>query len=175
MMITITIPIFIFVSILIYLTSKGPIFYWSKRFGIKNKLFSMPKFRTMYCNTPDVATHLLKDPDSKVTRIGFFLRKLSIDELPQLISICKGNMNFIGPRPALHNQYDLINLRTKFNIHNQKPGITGWAQVNGRDNLSIEDKVNFEKYYLEKKSFLFDVKIILLTIIKIFKNDNISH
>ena len=163
------------VSLIIKLTSKGPVLFWSERVGIKNHLFSMPKFRTMIVNTPCVATHLLKNSEKYIAPLGGFLRKTSLDELPQIWNILKGDMSFVGPRPALFNQYDLIKLREKENIHLLKPGLTGWAQINGRDNLKITEKVILDKEYLDKKSFLFDIKIIYLTFLKVIKKENVIH
>tara|TARA_B100001540_G_C15443809_1_gene477900 strand:- start:26 stop:595 length:570 start_codon:yes stop_codon:yes gene_type:complete len=168
-------PVMILFGILIKVSSKGPIIHWSKRVGLNNKIFFMPKFRTMKIETPQVATHLLSNPESYLTPIGNFLRRFSIDELPQLFSIVQGEMSFIGPRPALHNQIDLIEYRTKDGIHNMKPGITGWAQVNGRDELSIPEKVSFERDYMNQRSLSFDVYIIWLTLLKVIRNDGISH
>jgi O-antigen biosynthesis protein WbqP len=148
---------------------------WSIRVGKDNVLFKMPKFRTMHLNTPVVATHLLKNPSQYLTSIGLFLRKTSLDEIPQLWSILIGDMSFVGPRPALYNQYDLIKLRTSRGIHKLTPGLTGWAQVNGRDNLSISKKVNFDEEYLKKKSIDFDLKILCLTFIKIIRREGIQH
>jgi O-antigen biosynthesis protein WbqP len=146
----------IFVAILVRFTSRGQILYWSDRVGKNNKIFSMPKFRTMRIGTPEVATHLLDDPSSYLSPIGQFLRKNSLDELPQLWSIWNGDMSFVGPRPALFNQYDLIELRSKFGIDKLLPGLTGWAQINGRDDLAIPDKVNLDFEYLQKQSLFFD-------------------
>ena len=165
----------IFIAIIIKLTSKGPIIHWSKRVGINNTLFLMPKFRTMTIGTPDVATHLLKNQNQYIYQFGSLLRKTSIDEIPQLYSILLGHMNIVGPRPALYNQDNLINLRTKNGIHTLKPGITGWAQVNGRDNISIEEKVGLELVYLKNKSFKFDIYIIFLTVISVTSKKNINH
>src|SRR5512133_4337721 len=156
-------PVFGLVALAVRLTSHGPILYWSNRVGRDNRIFKMPKFRTMRTDTPAVATHLLSDPDRYLTSIGGFLRKSSLDELPQLMSILKGDMSFVGPRPALFNQEDLIALRTARGIHVLTPGLTGWAQVNGRDGLPIPIKVDFDEYYLLHLSPLFDVKIIVLT------------
>ena len=170
--------VFIFLGIIyliILLHFNGPVLHWSKRIGLDNKIFYMPKFRTMKINTPQLATHLLKDPSLYVTKFGSLLRKYSLDELPQIISIINSDMSFVGPRPALFNQYDLINERTKLGINKLKPGITGWAQINGRDELSIKEKVFFEKEYLERKSIFFDIKIILLTILKLLNTNKISH
>ena len=143
-------------ALLVKLTSPGPVLYWSDRVGMGNKIFKMPKFRTMRIDTPAVATHLLKDPDEYLTPIGPFLRKSSLDELPQLWSVLKGDMSFVGPRPALFNQDDLIALRTEKGVHRLIPGITGWAQINGRDDIPIPKKVEFDAYYLKNRSFIFD-------------------
>jgi O-antigen biosynthesis protein WbqP len=151
------------IAFFILITSNRPILYWSDRIGKDNFLFRMPKFRTMWVSSPEVATHLLINSPGYLTPIGSFLRKLSLDELPQLISICKGDMSLVGPRPALHNQYDLISLRTSKGIHTLKPGLTGWAQVNCRDEISIFTKVKYDEYYLFNQSILFDMKIILKT------------
>ncbi len=167
------IPLLI-ISILVKLTSPGPAIHWSKRVGRQNKIFLMPKFRTMRIDTPQVATHLL-DGKSYLTPIGSFLRKSSLDELPQLWPVLTGEMSFVGPRPALFNQDDLVELRTKHNIHTLEPGITGWAQINGRDELSIEDKVKFDEIYLQKRSLSFDIKIIFLTAYKVLLRADISH
>ena len=164
-----------FISLLVKLTSKGPILYWSDRVGRNNAIFRMPKFRTMHINTPAVATHLMKNPDVYLTPIGSFLRRFSLDELPQLYSVLKGDISFVGPRPALYNQDDLIELRTKKGIHKLIPGITGWAQVNGRDELPIPVKVEFDEYYLKNRSFLFDVKILWMTFVKVVRRDGVSH
>jgi O-antigen biosynthesis protein WbqP len=166
---------FILIWVAVYLTSSGPVLYWSDRMGRSNKIFRMAKFRSMLVGTPAMATHLLINPKVHLTLIGPFLRKSSLDELPQLWSILKGDMSFVGPRPALFNQYDLIKLRTSKGIHHLKPGLTGWAQVNGRDNLSIVKKVNFDEEYLKKKSFIFDLKILYLTFIKIIRREGIRH
>ena len=163
------------ISLAILFTSKGPIIHWSKRIGKDNIIFMMPKFRTMKTNTPDVATHLLQDPSTYYTPVGKFLRNYSIDELPQLYSILIGDMSLVGPRPALHNQDDLVILRTEVGVHNLLPGITGLAQINVRDNLSIQEKVEFDLNYLKEKSFRFDVYIIWLTALKVLKRVNISH
>lgn len=168
-------PIIALLSLLIKFTSKGPVLHLSKRIGQNNIEFTMPKFRTMLIETPQVATHLLGNSKSYLTPIGHILRKLSLDEIPQLISILKGDMSFIGPRPALYNQYDLIELRTKRNIHLIKPGLTGWAQINGRDEISIEEKVQKDEYYYNNFSLSLDLKIFLITVIKVLKSNNISH
>jgi O-antigen biosynthesis protein WbqP len=169
-----SVPIFI-IAVLVKLTSNGPVLYWSDRVGIGNKIFKMPKFRTMRRDTPAVATHLLKDPDAYLTPIGSFLRKSSLDELPQLWSVFKGDMSFVGPRPALFNQDDLIALRTAKGVHRLIPGITGWAQVNGRDDLSIPVKVKFDVHYLEHCSLIFDMKILFLTLLKVLRRDGVTH
>jgi O-antigen biosynthesis protein WbqP len=158
----------LFVSILIKTNSKGPVIHWSKRVGQNNKYFLMPKFRTMKINTPQLATHLLDNPNNYVTTIGRYLRKYSIDELPQFWSVLLGNMSVVGPRPALYNQENLIRLRNKNDISSLKPGVTGWAQVNGRDLNTIDQKVEFEIYYLQNKSFFFDIYIVGKTLKKIF-------
>jgi O-antigen biosynthesis protein WbqP len=163
------------VAISVRVTSRGPILYWSDRVGRNNKLFKMPKFRSMKIGTPAVATHLLSDPDVYLTPIGSFLRKSSLDELPQLFSIFKGDMSFVGPRPALFNQHDLIELRTRSGVHELVPGLTGWAQINGRDELPIPQKVALDIEYLLKKSLWLDVKIIFLTGIKVLRRDNVTH
>ena len=163
------------VALAVKLTSPGPILYWSDRVGIHNTIFRMPKFRSMRIDTPEVATHLLKDPDQWLTPIGSFLRKTSLDELPQLYSILKGDMSFVGPRPALFNQDDLIALRTQAGVDALVPGLTGWAQINGRDDLPIPVKVQFDIEYLKKRSFWFDVKIIWMTFIKVLRRDNVDH
>lgn len=162
-------------ALLIKITSKGSILFWSKRIGVNNKIFLMPKFRTMKQNTPDVATHLLKDPDQFLTSIGPFLRRTSLDEIPQLYSVLLGDMSLVGPRPALFNQEDLINLRTEKGIHKLKPGITGWAQVNGRDEITIPEKVSLEEEYSDKMSWKMDMCILWLTFVKVLKKDSITH
>tara|TARA_Y100000748_G_scaffold303958_1_gene311028 strand:- start:1113 stop:1673 length:561 start_codon:yes stop_codon:yes gene_type:complete len=163
------------IAMLIKLTSKGSVLYWSDRVGLDNIIFKMPKFRSMRIGTPSLASHLMTDPASFVTPVGALLRRLSLDELPQLYSVLAGDMSFVGPRPALFNQEDLIKLRSDNGIAQLKPGITGWAQVNGRDDLSIIKKVNFEKEYLEKRSLSFDLYIIWLTIKKVIYKDGVSH
>jgi len=162
------------VIVLIRLTSKGPAFYWSDRVGVGNRIFKMPKFRTMRIDTPEVATHLMKNPTEYLTPFGAFLRKSSLDELPQIWSVLKGDMSFVGPRPALFNQDDLIELRTRKGVHELVPGITGWAQVNGRDDIPIRLKVEYDEYYLKNKSFFFDFKIILRTTIKVLKAEGVE-
>ena len=163
------------IALLVKITSKGPILFWSKRIGVNNEIFLMPKFRTMKQDTPDVATHLLKDPDQFLTSIGPFLRRTSLDEIPQLYSVLLGDMSLVGPRPALFNQEDLINLRTGKGIHKLKPGITGWAQVNGRDEITIPEKVSLEEEYLDKMSWKMDMGILWLTFVKVLKKDSITH
>lgn len=163
------------IALLVKLTSKGPVFYWSDRVGRNNTIFRMPKFRTMRIETPAVATHLLENPDEYLTPIGIFLRKFSLDELPQLWSVMKGYMSLVGPRPALYNQDDLIALRTEKGIHKIIPGITGWAQINGRDDLPIPIKVGYDEYYLKNRSFSFDIKILFLTLFKTAKSEGVQH
>lgn len=161
--------------ILVKLTSTGPALYWSDRVGRDNKIFRMPKFRSMRVDTPAVATHLLKDPGAYLTPIGSFLRKSSLDELPQLWSILKGDMSFVGPRPALFNQDDLIRLRTEAGVDQLLPGLTGWAQINGRDELPIPQKVNLDIEYMQRQSFWFDIAILWMTFSKVLKRDGVSH
>jgi len=168
------IPICI-VFISVKFTSRGGVLYWSDRIGKNNKIFKMPKFRSMRIDTPAVATHLLDNPDSFLSPIGVFLRHSSLDELPQLFSVLKGDMSFVGPRPALFNQEDLIALRSKKSVDKLLPGITGWAQVNGRDELSIPDKVELDVEYLNRQSFWFDIKILWMTFLKVIKRDGVSH
>lgn len=165
----------IIVAALVKLTSKGPAMYWSDRVGRNNTIFKMPKFRTMRIDTPTVATHLLGDPDRWLTPVGKFLRKSSLDELPQLFSILKGDMSIVGPRPALFNQEDLIELRTKKGVHALTPGLTGWAQINGRDELPNPVKVEFDEWYLKNRSFILDVKIIVQTFVKVLKKEGVAH
>ena len=163
------------VALAVRLTSKGPALYWSDRVGRNNNIFKMPKFRSMRVGTPAVATHLLADPRSHLTPIGSFLRKSSLDELPQLWSILVGDMSFVGPRPALFNQDDLIALRTQQGVHALVPGLTGWAQVNGRDELPIPDKVKLDVEYLQRQSLWFDIRIVWLTFVKVLRRDGVSH
>lgn len=163
------------IALAVRVTSKGPALYWSKRIGKSNHIFLMPKFRTMKTNTPAVATHLLSDPHQYLTPIGSFLRKSSLDELPQLWSIIKGDMSFVGPRPALFNQDDLVALRTESGVSRLLPGLTGWAQINGRDELPIAEKVILDIEYMHKKSFMFDVKILFLTFIKVLRKEGVQH
>ena len=168
-------PLLILVAILVKLTSRGPTLYWSNRVGKDGLIFKMPKFRTMYVDTPVVATHLLANSNRYLTVVGPFLRKASLDELPQLWSILVGDMSFVGPRPALFNQDDLISLRTKHGVDKLLPGLSGWAQVNGRDELSISIKVQYEVEYLNKQSFWFDMKILGLTFLKVVRRTGVSH
>lgn len=163
------------VALLVRFTSPGPILYWSDRVGRNNTIFKMPKFRSMRTDTPAVATHLLGNPDLWLTPIGRFLRKSSLDELPQLWSILIGDMSFVGPRPALFNQDDLVALRTLRGVHMLFPGLTGWAQINGRDELPVDIKVQFDAYYLQHRTLLFDLGIILLTFLKVVRRDGVSH
>lgn len=163
------------VALAIRLTSAGPALYWSDRVGRNNVIFKMPKFRSMRVGTPAVATHLLADPKRHLTPIGSFLRKSSLDELPQLWSILLGHMSFVGPRPALYNQQDLIELRTAQGVHKLVPGLTGWAQVNGRDELPISQKVALDAEYLERHGFWFDIQILWLTFLKVVRGDGVSH
>ena len=165
----------ILVAIAVRLTSRGPVLFWSARVGCGNQIFRMPKFRSMRVGTPAVATHLLADPQSHLTPIGSFLRRSSLDELPQLWSIIKGDMSFVGPRPALFNQHDLIELRTHSGVHQLVPGLTGWAQINGRDELPIPQKVALDIEYLKNKTLWLDMKIIFLTGLKVLKRDNVTH
>ena len=168
-------PISGLLAALVILTSPGPALYWSDRVGRHNRLFKMPKFRSMRINTPAVATHLLSNPDQWLTPIGSFLRRTSLDELPQLWSILKGDMSFVGPRPALFNQDDLIKLRTEKGVHEVLPGLTGWAQINGRDEIPIPQKVQLDAEYLHRQSILFDLKILWMTALKVFNRDGVSH
>ncbi len=162
-------------ALAVRLTSPGPVLYWSDRVGRHNRIFRMPKFRSMRIDTPAVATHLLESPEQWLTPIGSFLRKSSLDELPQLWSILKGDMSFVGPRPALFNQQDLIALRTEKGVHELVPGLTGWAQVNGRDELPIPQKVEFDAEYLQRRSLLFDLKVLWMTTLKVLARDGVSH
>jgi O-antigen biosynthesis protein WbqP len=163
------------VAMAVKLTSTGKVLYWSQRIGKDNKVFLMPKFRTMRTDTPVVATHLLANPDTYLTPVGKFLRTTSLDELPQLYSILMGHMSFVGPRPALFNQDDLIELRTRAGVHVLTPGLTGWAQVNGRDELPIPEKVELDKVYLQKQSWFFDLQILLRTFVKVVRRDGVVH
>ena len=163
------------VAALIKLMSRGPVIFWTDRVGVNNRIFKMAKFRTMKLNTPQLATHLMKNPKDYLIPTGELLRKYSLDELPQLFNVLKGDMSFVGPRPALFNQDDLVELRTKKNVHKLVPGVTGWAQVNGRDDLAIPVKVSFDEYYLNQRSFAFDLYILLLTAIKVVKREGVQH
>lgn len=171
-------PLVVIVFIMVKTTTKGPALYWSQRVGKNNRLFSMPKFRSMQIDTPQIATHLMNQqskPDQFLTPVGSFIRKSSLDELPQLWSVFIGDMSLVGPRPALFNQDDLIALRTEKGVNVLKPGITGWAQINGRDEIPIPQKVALDAYYLHHQSLLLDIKIIVLTVIKVLRRDNITH
>ena len=168
-------PLMLFIALFVKLTSRGPVLYWSDRVGMNNLIFMMPKFRTMQIGTPAVATHLLSDSGRHLTIVGSFLRKFSLDELPQLWSIFLGDMSFVGPRPALFNQDDLIALRSKYGVDKLVPGLTGWAQINGRDELSVQFKVEYDVEYLNKQSFWFDVRIIGLTFLKVIWRAGVSH
>jgi O-antigen biosynthesis protein WbqP len=163
------------VALLVWWTSPGPVLYWSDRVGRYNQIFRMPKFRSMRVGTPAVATHLLQSPENYLTPIGGFLRITSLDELPQLWSIFRGDMSFVGPRPALFNQEDLIDQRTALGVHALVPGLTGWAQINGRDELPIPDKVALDAEYLRRQSIWFDMRIIAMTVMKVIRRDNVSH
>lgn len=165
----------VIIALIIGLTSPGPVLYWSARVGRCNKIFQMPKFRTMRVGTPALATHLLENPQQFLTPVGAFLRKSSLDELPQLWSILRGDMSFVGPRPALFNQDDLIALRSAKGVDILVPGLTGWAQINGRDELEIPEKVRYDVEYLQRKSFFFDLKIIVLTAVKVLRRDAVTH
>ena len=173
-LVMLVVPI-VMVAILVKLTSKGSVLYWSDRVGRKKKIFRMPKFRTMRLDTPEMATHLMKTPVTYLSPIGRFLRRSSLDELPQLWSILKGDMSFVGPRPALFNQDDLIALRTEKGVDKLVPGLTGWAQVNGRDELPIPEKVALDMEYMERQSFWFDLKILWMTLLKVIRKDGVSH
>lgn len=168
-------PLLVVIALMIRWTSPGPALYWSDRVGRNDRIFKMPKFRSMRVGTPALATHLLSDPDAYLTPIGSFLRRSSLDELPQLWSILCGDMSIVGPRPALFNQHDLIEQRRQAGVHLLLPGLTGWAQVNGRDELPIPIKVSLDAQYLREKSFWLDVKIIGMTLLKVVRRDNITH
>lgn len=172
--IVLAVPILL-LALLVKLTSRGPVLFWSDRIGRQNAVFSMPKFRSMAPNTPAVASHLLGTPDQFLTPVGDFLRSNSLDELPQLWSILIGDMSFVGPRPALFNQHDLVELRTQYRVHTLKPGLTGWAQICGRDNLTIPAKVSLDREYLERQSLGFDIHILWLTFSKVAAREGISH
>ena len=165
----------VFVALVVFFSSKGPVFFWSDRVGLKGRIFKMPKFRTMLIDTPSVATHLLDNPDKYLSPVGSLLRQMSLDELPQLLSVLKGDMSFVGPRPALFNQEDLILLRNKHGVETLLPGITGWAQVNGRDELSISEKVLLDIEYLNHQSFWLDMKILWMTFLKVIQRAGVSH
>jgi O-antigen biosynthesis protein WbqP len=166
---------FLLVALTVHFTSKGAVLYWSDRVGRDNKIFKMPKFRTMRVDTPAVATHLLENPAQFLTPVGSFLRKSSLDELPQLWSIIRGDMSFVGPRPALFNQADLIALRSQYGVDRLLPGLTGWAQINGRDELPIPDKVKLDVEYMQNQSLFFDLKIIFFTVLKVLRRDGVQH
>ncbi|MGI4848232.1 MAG: sugar transferase [Janthinobacterium lividum] len=168
-------PVLLCVALVVKWTSAGPVLYWSERVGRNNRIFVMPKFRTMLVDTPAVATHLLVDPNRFLTRVGPFLRRTSLDELPQFWSIIKGDMSFVGPRPALFNQYDLVALRTEAGVDKLLPGLTGWAQINGRDELPIPQKVQLDVQYMNTQSFWMDLKIMFLTALKVIRSEGVSH
>jgi O-antigen biosynthesis protein WbqP len=168
-------PLMLTIAILVKLTSKGPVLYWSDRVGRNNVIFAMPKFKTMRMDTPEVATHLLVDPNRYLTSVGLLLRRSSLDELPQLWSIIKGDMSFVGPRPALFNQDDLIGLRAEYGVTELLPGLTGWAQINGRDELSVPEKVRLEVEYMHRRSFELDLKIVLITFVKVLFGHGVAH
>lgn len=170
-----TAPLLVALAILVRMTSKGPALYWSERVGRCNRIFQMPKFRSMRTDAPQLATHLLANAQVYLTPIGGFLRRTSLDEVPQLFSILRGDLSFVGPRPALFNQTDLVALRTELGIHRLVPGLTGWAQVNGRDELPIPEKVQFDREYLQRQSFKFDLQIMMLTIVKVICKEGIRH
>jgi len=172
--VVVAVPVLL-VAAIVRLTSPGPALYWSDRVGRLNTIFKMPKFRSMRVGTPAVATHLLADPNAYLTPIGSFLRKSSLDELPQLWSILVGDMSFVGPRPALFNQHDLIELRTQLGVHELVPGLTGWAQINGRDELPIPEKVKLDAEYLQRQSLWFDIRILWLTFLKVVRRDGVTH
>jgi O-antigen biosynthesis protein WbqP len=166
---------FVIIAIAVKLTSRGPVLYWSERVGRGNRIFRMPKFRSMRIDTPVVATHLLESPEKWLTPIGSFLRKSSLDELPQLWSILSGDMSIVGPRPALHNQQDLIEMRTQRGVHVLRPGLTGWAQINGRDEIPLADKVAYDTWYLQHRSLWLDLKIMVLTAVKVLRKEGVAH
>lgn len=168
-------PLMLVITLAVKFSSRGPAWYWSQRVGRDNRLFWMPKFRSMRIDTPEVATHLLQDTRQWITPVGRLLRKSSLDELPQLWCILKGDMSFVGPRPALHNQYDLIEMRTRVNVHQLTPGLTGWAQVNGRDELSLEDKVQYDAAYRKQQSLGFDLKILWRTAFRVLKTEGVTQ
>ena len=166
---------FVFLALLVAVTSKGPVLYWSDRVGQHNRIFRMPKLRTMKTGTPAVATHLLDNPQAHLTPVGGLLRRTSLDELPQLWSILVGDMSWVGPRPALFNQTDLIEMRTQTGVHQLVPGLTGWAQVNGRDEIALTDKVRLDREYLQRQSFFFDIHILWLTVLKVVRREGVTH
>jgi O-antigen biosynthesis protein WbqP len=166
---------FVIIAIAVKLTSRGPVLYWSERVGRGNRIFRMPKFRSMRIDTPVVATHLLESPEKWLTPIGSFLRESSLDELPQLWSILTGDMSIVGPRPALHNQQDLIEMRTQRGVHVLRPGLTGWAQINGRDEIPLADKVAYDTWYLQHWSLRLDLKIMVLTAVKVLRKEGVAH
>jgi O-antigen biosynthesis protein WbqP len=166
---------FVFLALLVAVTSKGPVLYWSDRVGQHNRIFRMPKLRTMKTGTPAVATHLLDNPQAHLTPVGGLLRRTSLDELPQLWSILMGDMSWVGPRPALFNQADLIEMRTQTGVHQLVPGLTGWAQVNGRDEIALTDKVRLDREYLQRQSFFFDIHILWLTVLKVVRREGVTH
>jgi len=168
-------PVMVLISALVALTSRGPVLYRSQRVGLRNRLFWMYKFRTMRAGTPAVATHLLEHPEEKITPVGRFLRRTSLDELPQLLNVIRGEMSLVGPRPALFNQQDLVLLRTERGVDALLPGITGWAQVNGRDELPVPHKVDYDVYYLKNRTFRFDLRILWLTVVKVLRRDGVAH
>jgi len=168
-------PPMLLIALAVKLTSKGPVLYWSDRVGRNNKIFRMPKFRSMRTDAPEVATHLLSNSGSHINSIGSLLRKTSLDELPQIYSVFKGDLSVVGPRPALHNQNDLVALRTERGVHELTPGLTGWAQVNGRDDLPIPIKVEYDCEYLQKKTFFLDLKIVCLTLVTVIRGDGVVH
>lgn len=168
-------PFMLLVGLAVRLDSAGPALHWSQRVGRDNRIFAMPKFRTMRVGTPDVATHLLTDPGQWITPLGALLRRTSIDELPQLWSVLRGHMSLVGPRPALFNQHDLIALRTETGVSRLRPGVTGWAQINGRDDVSVEEKADLDREYLARRSLLFDLRIIMTTVAAVFSSTSVSH
>ncbi|CUO44305.1 sugar transferase [Clostridium disporicum] len=168
-------PIIVLIALIIKFTSKGPIIFKQRRIGKDNIEFNIYKFRTMRIDTPNVPTHLLENPEQWITPIGKFMRKTSLDELPQLFNILKGDMSIVGPRPALYNQYDLKEMRTEVDVHKLVPGLTGWAQINGRDEIPLSLKVKLDKEYLDRKSFLFDIRIIVLTVLSVIKSDGVQE
>jgi O-antigen biosynthesis protein WbqP len=174
LLVVLAIPMLVLAAV-IRLTSRGPALYWSDRVGIENRIFRMPKFRSMRTDAPQLATHLFQTPDQYLTLIGGFLRRSSLDELPQLFSILNGDISFVGPRPALFNQDDLVALRTEQGIHKLIPGLTGWAQVNGRDSIPIPQKVELDMWYLQHRSFLLDMRILFMTVFKVMRTEDISH